>query len=114
MSSEFAHLYPIIFKINHPIKTDIRERVRSFEYINSNLVNINPEYHTKKPAAIIYKFRKTYYEMKCKNILRNILWNKIRRPKIEAKYSPQNLKIILQSMEDEENMDEFDKLITDW
>ncbi len=113
MSTEFKYVDPLVFE-NNPIESDIRERIRSFEYINSNLVNINPEYRRRKPVIIIYKFRKTYYEMKCKNILRNILWNKIRRPKIEAKYSPQNLKILLQSMEDEENMDEFDKLITDW
>ncbi len=114
MTTEFQHIYPGVFEINHPIETDIRERLRVFEFINSNLVNINPEYRRRKPTTIIYKFRKTYYEMKCKNKLRNILWDKIRRPKIEAKYSPQNLKILLQSMEDEENMDELDKTISEW
>ena len=114
MSTDFQHVDPLIFKTNHPIETDIRERLRSFEFITNNLENVNPEYCRRKPDIIIYKFRKTYYEMKCKNILRNILWNKIRRPKIETKYSPQNLNILLQSMEDEENMDEFDKIITDW
>lgn len=114
MSTEFQHVDPLIFKTNHPIESDIRERLRSFEFITNNLENVNPEYRRRKPATIIYNFRKTYYEMKYKNKLRNILWNKIRRPKIEAKYSPQNLNNLLQSMEDEENMDEFDKLIADW
>ena len=114
MTDVFQYLDPIIYQMNDPIETDIREKIRSFEYIWANMGLVNKEYRRRKPHIIIYKFRKTYYEMKCKNKLREILWDRIRRPKIAEKYSPENLRILLQSMEDEDSMEEFDNIIEVW
>lgn len=114
MSTEFQHVNPIVFEINRPIETDIRERIRSFDFIKANMGLVNQEYLRKKPATIIYKFRKTYYEIKCKNKLRNILWNKIRSPKIAEKYSPQNLMILLESLAEDDNDENLNKILTEW
>lgn len=93
---------------------DNLEKLRCCDFVSLWRDQLNADYRRILPSTIIYKFRRTYYEMKCKNKLRQILWDKIRRPKIEAKYSPDNLRVLLQSMENEEDMAEFEKILWEW
>jgi Leucine-rich repeat (LRR) protein len=57
----------------------------------------------------INKFRRTYYLNKFKNKLRNLLWVKIREPKIREKYAPQNILELLNNIG--EDSEKFDSLL---
>ncbi len=61
----------------------------------------------KKNIKIYYQFRFTYYCLKYKKKLRDILWEKIRKPKIEMKFSPMELKKYLENKEDLDSLDEW-------
>jgi hypothetical protein len=63
---------------------------------------------TNKNINIYYKFRLTYYCLKYKKQLRDWLWLKIRKPKIEIRYSPNELKKLI------ENVDDYEELIDNW
>ena len=49
----------------------------------------------RKKINILTKFRFLYYCLKFKSHFRNILWERIRKPKIEAKFNPSNLHLLL-------------------
>jgi Leucine-rich repeat (LRR) protein len=66
-----------------------------------------------KNIEIIHKFRFLYYGLKFKNKLRTLLWDKILRPRIEAKYRPDNLTLILTS-DDDENEEHFHNVLSNW
>lgn len=51
----------------------------------------------KNKLIIFNKFKFLYYCLKYKNIFKNLLWNKVRRPKIENYYHPHNLIIFLEN-----------------
>ncbi len=57
---------------------------------------------------ILQKFIELFYTIKCRNRLRNYLWERVRRPKIEAKYNPENLIKLIEGKE------HYDDLIEDW
>ncbi len=60
------------------------------------------------------RFREQYYLMKYRDKFRYWLWEKVRRPTIEDKYSPANLKLLLDTMENSEDEEEFNKIMEKW
>jgi Leucine-rich repeat (LRR) protein len=59
---------------------------------------IRIELNIKK--QIINRFRHLYYSLKYKEKFRGILWEKVRLPKIEKKYSPENIAELLKDVDD--------------
>ena len=53
-----------------------------YEIINTKDINV-----TKQKLKILYRFRYLYYCLKFKKRFRDLLWVKIREPKIRNKYS---------------------------
>jgi len=58
----------------------------------------------------IKRFRSLYYHLKFKKVFRELLW-KIRVPKIQEKYSPENISKMLNGL-DLSNEDDFDRFET--
>ena len=59
----------------------------------------------------IHKFRFLYYCLKYKKRFRDLLWITIREPKLKQHYSPSNLILLLEGVEDE---DEFHTVLSNW
>lgn len=62
----------------------------------------------------IHKFRCLYYCLKYKKQFRDLLWTKIREPKIKQHYSPSNLVLLLEGVEDMDDEDEFHTVLSNW
>ena len=62
----------------------------------------------------IHSFNFLYYSLKYKNKFRNLLWVRIREPKIKEKYSPENLNKLLNNMVDSEDEEEFQNILNTW
>jgi len=58
------------------------------------------------------RFRRTYFILRCKNKLREYLWQKVLGPKIEEKYHPKNLELLLQDKNEDDAFD--DELLEHW
>ena len=63
---------------------------------------------------ILNKFRFNYYCLKFKRQFRSLLWEKIRKSKIEAYYHPNNLNILLMNLNYSDDDEEFNKMIEEW
>lgn len=61
----------------------------------------------------IKRFRELFYALKYKQQFRDLLWVKVREPKIRAKYHPDNLIKILEGRDDLD-IDELDELMQEW
>lgn len=61
----------------------------------------------------INRFRELFYALKYKQHFRRLLWEKVREPKIRAKYHPDNLANMLEER-GELDMDELDALMDQW
>ena len=69
-------------------------------------INIAEHFIMKnEKVKIINRFRELFYSLKFKNKFRKILWEKIREPKIQQIYSPENLIDFL----NENKQDDLDK-----
>ena len=55
----------------------------------------------------LHDFRFLFYSLKYKSTFRNLLWDKIRRPKIEAKYHPDNLQKLLKNITEDNDVSEI-------
>jgi len=77
-----------------------RQYISSYDY-TSELIFL------KENIRIIHNFRYLFYTLKYKTKLRHWLWEKIRRPKIEKKYHPSNLQIIINTMSEEDDLIEI-------
>lgn len=62
---------------------------------------------------VINRFREIFYALKYKQCFRHLLWEKIREPKIRAKYHPSNLEKMLEEHKDLD-VDELDALMDQW
>ena len=73
------------------------------------------EYITKvrKQINIINQFRELFYALKYKKQFLDLLWVRIREPKIRNKYHPNNLIAMLEGKE-EISVDELDTLLESW
>jgi hypothetical protein len=63
--------------------------------------------------VILKHFKEMYYTLKYKQQFRHLLWNKIREPKIRAKYHPANLEKMLEE-HGELDIDQLDALMDKW
>jgi Leucine-rich repeat (LRR) protein len=63
---------------------------------------------------VLNQFVSLFYSLKYKAKLRDWLWLKVRQPRIEAYYAPENLRLLLDSMVDPDDENEFDTLIETW
>ena len=79
-----------------------------YDVINSNIPNV-----MKKRVQILYNFRHLYYSLKFKKQFRYLLWVKVREPKIQEYYSPQNLMKLLNGI-DESDEEEIDNVLSNW
>jgi hypothetical protein len=71
----------------------------------------NPEnYKIINQINAINRFKSTYYHLLCKNKLRQWLWKRIREPKIQRMYHPDNLKQLLDNTEN----DNLEEILDDW
>jgi hypothetical protein len=61
----------------------------------------------------IHRFREMFYALKYKQHFRRLLWEKVREPKIRARYHPDNLAKMLEER-GELDMDELDKIMDEW
>jgi Leucine-rich repeat (LRR) protein len=77
----------------------LNENLKYFESDNNEICYILNLTDTidimRKKINILNKFRFLYYCLKFKSHFRNILWERIRKPKIEAKFNPSNLHLLL-------------------
>jgi Leucine-rich repeat (LRR) protein len=62
----------------------------------------------------INKFREVYYTLKFINKFRKFYYLKVVEPKMKKHYSPENLEKLLDTMKDENNVEEFDNLLACW
>jgi len=92
---------------------NLNEKLEILLYINNPIYEIinkeNIEINTKK--IIIRKlnnFRHLYYSLRFKSQFRQLLWVKIREPKIMKKYHPSYL---LENINEDTDLDE---LMNDW
>jgi Leucine-rich repeat (LRR) protein len=94
-------LHTAINFINNPI----------YSIINSNNVDIINE-----KINILNRFKYIYFCIKYKNRFRYILYEKIRKPKIEKKYSPEILVDLLKNIDDTYDTyeTEFNNLLNNW
>jgi hypothetical protein len=74
--------------------------------------------HNTSNIIIIYNFlnnfKYLYYCIKFRNQFRNLLWIKVREPKIKEYYNPKNLIKLLNQMNNENDEEEFHHLINTW
>ena len=69
--------------------------------------------NTKKNINLMFRLRTLFYTMKCKKRLTKFLWEKVRRPKIEAFYHPDKLVALLQNIDNDDEY-AFDNVISAW
>jgi Leucine-rich repeat (LRR) protein len=65
----------------------------------------------REKNQIFHNFRELFYSLKYKKTFRYLLWDKVRRPKIEAKYHPDNLQKLLNGLT---NNDEWMDVLEKW
>ena len=57
----------------------------------------------------LHRFRELFYALKYKTVLKRILWDRVRRPKIEAQYHPTQLVQFIQ-----EHPEDWDQRLDEW
>ena len=67
----------------------------------------------RKQIKIINQFKELFYTLKYKKQFLDLLWVRIREPKIRNKYKPENLIAMLEEKEDI-TLDELDELLQAW
>jgi len=67
----------------------------------------------RKQIKIVNKFKELFYALKYKKQFLDLLWVRIREPKIRNKYHPNNLITLLEGKE-ESTLDELDELLEKW
>ncbi len=82
-----------------------------------NILNIDTTELTNIERNTINRFIKCKYRIMClkyKNHFRRWLWERVRLPKIEKQYLPNNLLEILNNMKNENDEEEFIKVVETW
>jgi hypothetical protein len=78
------------FNINHTPLADI-------------VVDNTTENNNGNSMQTLYRFRLAFYSAKYRGAFRRWLWERVRMPKIAEKYSPANLLLRLNTIQDEED-----------
>jgi hypothetical protein len=76
-------------------------------YVNYINENVNQTFLLREKIQTLYHFRSLFYTLKYKDRFRDFLWDKIRRPKIEAKYHPSNLQKLIDELNEEDDLTEL-------
>jgi len=119
-------LVSIIFDKNPIYTTLYNDEITCFDIQYYNIDNLDmdeDEYHAfihedqqridnwtvelSQKVRTLHTFRFIFYSLKYKSCLRHFLWDKIRRPKIEAKYHPDNLHKLLETMSERDDVSEI-------
>jgi transcriptional/translational regulatory protein YebC/TACO1 len=105
-------IYNIIFQNNdnlhhhrHYYETHVEDDYD--DYLNFMNNNINSIIHVDQILQTLHNFKSLFYALKYKKNLRYFLWEKIRRPKIEAKYHPSNLQKMVDGLNEEDDLMEL-------
>lgn len=64
-------------------------------------------------ARLLYNFKYLFYSLKFKRQFRDWLWVKVREPKIQEHYSPENLQKLLSGI-DEHDFEQLDAALSNW
>ena len=72
---------------------------------NPKTYNFNRYVSIKENMTKLYKFKLCYYLLKYKQRFRNLLWEVIRKPKIMAMYSPENIQNTMLRIQGDDNLD---------
>ena len=97
---------------NHLYSIHLNENVRNiyyaanpiYEIIKHSYVNHNDIDKIKQKIQVLNRFKYSYYCLKFKKRLRDLLWVKIREPKIRIKYSHEYL---VKNLNEETDLDKF-------
>jgi len=96
----------------------IHDNLDDFHYYNNPIFDIINSYNLDviiNKVQKLYNFRRLFYMLKYKNKFRNWLWVRVREPKIQKMYSPENLNLLLDNMVDVDDEEEFqNKINSDW
>jgi hypothetical protein len=76
-------------------------------YVNYINENVNQTFLLREKIQRLHHFRSLFYTLKYKDRFRDFLWDKIRRPKIEAKYHPSNLQKLIDELNEEDDLSEL-------
>ena len=83
----------------------------SFISINSGYLNQENKNRINNEFQRLYRFKLLFWSLKYKTKLRDLLWIRVRLPKIEKMYDPSKLNELLNADMSEE---ELDNVISDW
>jgi hypothetical protein len=107
-------IYNIIFQNDNNLHhhRHYYNHVNAYHYdINFMNDNINSIFRIKQTLQTLYNFKFLFYCLKYKKKLRDFLWEKIRRPKIESKYHPSNLQKMMDGLSEDYDLTE---LLENW
>jgi Leucine-rich repeat (LRR) protein len=94
----------------------LNKKLSMFNYRNNFISNViyGDLDIIKNKSELLYDLTHRHFALKYKNIFRNWLWERVRKPKIEKLYSPEMLNLILDNLENSDDEDELDNKINNW
>jgi hypothetical protein len=101
LSCSYNHL--TCLHLNEKLQTIVYNDNPIYKIINSDVIDI-----IKRKIRLLNQFRYLYYSLKYKKRFRDLLWIKIREPKIREKYSHDYL---VEHLHEETDLDE---LLDNW
>ena len=91
-----------------PLNNNLQELICSYNNIyNENIEKYKYNYRNIKIIQTLRNFRNTYYLLKFKKHFKRWLWEKVREPKIMAKFHPSHLTNL-------EETDDLEVFLEDW
>ena len=111
--SRFKQLTHLICSSNKltylpPLNNNLQELICYNNNIyNENIAKYKYDYRNIKIIQTLRNFRNTYYLLKFKKHFKRWLWEKVREPKIMAKFHPSHLEAL-------EDTDDLEVFLEDW
>lgn len=103
----YTTLYGGNITLHHHRHSYMQDVMDMYEYQEVMADNITSIRDLSQKVKTLHDFRFLFYSLKYKSCLRNFLWEKIRRPKIEAKYHPDNLQKLLKNITEDNDVSEI-------
>jgi len=85
-----------------------------FQLENTPLTQIIENNDLIRMNNVLYRFRRAFYYAKYRVCFRRWLWERVRMPKIAEQYSPHNLMLRLNMIQNEDDDATFDELLKTW
>jgi hypothetical protein len=98
--------------ISHDVLLYIELNPIEFLISGLNTLTIDGRDETNNRIRIWNNFRRMYYALRLKDRFRKFLWERVLGPKIENKYHPKNLALLLQDKNEDDMFD--DQLLETW